>query len=65
MTAFCYDLSQELISFDFYGWLVRVRALGATEIVFEEPNDENVTELEALYRGLLSGVRPTVLRQSA
>lgn len=27
--------------------------------------DENVTELEALYRGLLSGVRTTVLRQSA
>jgi glycosyltransferase involved in cell wall biosynthesis len=27
--------------------------------------DENVAELEALYRGLLSGVRATVLRQSA
>ena len=35
MTTFCYDLSRELISFDFYGWLVRVKSLGATEITFD------------------------------
>lgn len=35
MTAFCYDLSTELLSFDFYGWLVRVKALGATSITFD------------------------------
>ena len=35
MTTFCYDLSRELVSFDFYGWLVRVKALGATEITFD------------------------------
>jgi hypothetical protein len=35
VTTFCYDLSRELVSFDFYGWLVRVKALGATEITFD------------------------------
>jgi hypothetical protein len=35
MTTFCYDLSRELISFDFYGWLVKVKSLGATEITFD------------------------------
>lgn len=29
-----YDLSRELISFDFYSWLVMARARGATDVVF-------------------------------
>jgi len=33
--TFCYDLSRELCTFDFYGWLVQAKAAGATEIVFD------------------------------
>lgn len=31
----CYDLSTQLTTFDFYSWLVQVKARGATEIVFD------------------------------
>jgi len=32
-----YDLAVELNSFDFYGWMAQVAAMGATEIVFDLP----------------------------
>jgi hypothetical protein len=33
--TFCYDLSEELCTFDFFGWLVQAQAEGATEIAFD------------------------------
>lgn len=33
--SYCYDLSMQLTSFDFYNWLVLARADGAEEIVFD------------------------------
>jgi hypothetical protein len=55
----CYDLAVELLSFDFYGWLVARKAEGATEIVFDTSKfGPSIWPTEELYRRFDSIIAP-------
>ena len=54
MATFCYDLSRELLSFDFFGWLVQAKAAGASEITFDLSNFERDAKRDRRITSILA-----------
>jgi len=54
VATFCYDLSRELLSFDFFGWLVQAKAAGASEIVFDLSNFERNAKQDRRIASILA-----------
>jgi len=52
--TFCYDLSEELCSFDFFGWLVQAMAAGASAVTFDLSRVSNSSRATQKFRTILA-----------